>query len=302
LIGTTERGSFPANYVKELPQQAQQVYSRYAMDDSSLLLRALGESMDKDQATSMSIETERANADNSSTPGMQGRKFGYGGSASMMSLSKPSFPTDLGRPKTIAVAKFSSAQASTVQKESLLALAETVPPITTTHDLGKLHSTLFSAELRQEAAVCIQRHWRGVALRVFILPFDDVARKLQAAFRARLEVKHRNEYLAAVQIQRVVRGRRGRAQAAATRQLHVLESMNAALRTQQAAVRKSQRRVAKREKRYKQAAAVARLHNGVIGEERHLDAAGRRTRTHAVSMPAQTGAKHEQSRLLDNYG
>eukprot|EP01043_Picozoa_sp_COSAG02_P016375 COSAG02_NODE_718_length_18064_cov_5.507932_4_plen_922_part_00 len=304
LIGTTERGSFPANYVKELPQQAHQDldhYERYAMDDSSLL-RGLGQSMDNDQASSESVEAERANPDNSSTLGMQGRKFGYGGSASMMPLSKPIVPTDVGRHKTIAVSKLRSAQASSVQKERLIALAETVPPITTTHDLGKLHRTLFSAELRQEAAICIQRHWRGVALRVFILPFDAVARKLQAAFRARLEVKHRKEFIAAVQIQRVVRGRRGRAQAEATRQLHVLESMNAALRAQQAAVRKSQRRAAKREKRHKQAAAAARLHNGDIGEERHLDAAGRRIRTHTVSMQAHTGAKHEQSRLLDNYG
>ncbi len=309
LIGTTERGSFPANHVKELPQQAWQdldYYASYAMDDSSLL-RAVEEGTDKDQASTESIEAARGRLDSLIRPGMQGRKFGYGGSASMMPLSKQSFTsaTDVGRPKTIAFSKSNagrSAQASTVEKKSLLALAETVPPIVTMHDLGKLHRTLFSAELRQEAATCIQRHWRGVALRVFILPFDAIARKLQVAFRARLDVKHRREYTAAVQIQRVVRGRRGRAQAEATRQLYVLESMNAALRAQQAAVRKSHRRVAKRERRHKQAAAAARLHNGIIGENRHLDVVGRRTRAHTQPMEAQTETKHEQSRLLDNYG
>ena len=307
MIGTNKRGSFPANYVKDLPQQAWQDlgHASIVIDDISLL-RALEEGMDKDQANSGSIEAAGGRPYSLSRPGMQGRKFGYGGSASMMPLSKPNLTptTDVERPET-AFRKSNvgrSAQASTVQKASLLALAETVPPITTTHDLDKLHRTLFCAELRQEAAICIQRHWRGVALRVFILPFDAVARKLQAAFRARLDVKRRREYAAAVQIQRVVRGRRGRAQAEATRQLYVLESMNDALRAQQAAVRKSHRRAAKRERRHKQAAAAARLHNGIIGENRHLDAVGRRTRTLTQSLEAQTGAKYEQSRLLENYG
>ena len=188
--------------------------------------------------------------------------------------------------------------------DSLEALAETVPAITTVHDLGKLYRTLFRAEVRQEAAIRIQRHWRGVALRVFILPFEPIARRLQAAFRARLIAKRQREHAAAVQIQRVVRGRHGRAQAEVARQVCAIESMSAALRAQQAAVRKSQRRVAKRASRQKQAAAAARLHNGVVGEDRQLvDAGGgRRARPHTGFRHGQADAKHEQSRLLDNYG
>jgi hypothetical protein len=164
------------------------------------------------------------------------------------------------------------AAAVDAQKDALVALASTVPAVTTAHDLGKLHRTLFRAEMREEGAICIQRHWRGVALRVFILPFDAVARKLQAAFRARLHVKRQREYAAAVRIQKVVRGRIGRAKAEAARQIRVLESMSAALHAQQVAVRKSHRRAAKRERREKQAAAASRLHVGVVGEERQVHA------------------------------
>jgi hypothetical protein len=251
--------------------------------------------------------------------GLEGRKLGYGGSASMMPLSKPlsyggsSSMMSLGgsatgttfgtaaagsrpsSPPSKATTGISSSRKSNIgavgrglsfgntavgggaaavdaQKDALVALASTVPAVTTAHDLGKLHRTLFRAEMREEGAICIQRHWRGVALRVFILPFDAVARKLQAAFRARLRVKRQREYAAAVRIQKVVRGRIGRAKAEAARQIRVLESMSAALHAQQVAVRKSHRRAAKRERREKQAAAASRLHVGVVGEERQVHA------------------------------
>ena len=240
VVGSTERGSFPADHVKELPQHARQDLDRYlgCGTDETSLLGAVKETVSKSS------------------------------------------------------------------NDSLEALAETVPAITTVHDLGKLYRTLFRAEVRQEAAICIQRHWRGVALRVFILPFEPIARRLQAAFRARLIAKRRREHAAAVQIQRVVRGRHGRAQAEVARQVCVIESMSAALRAQHAAVRKSQRRVAKRESRQKQAAAAARLHNGGVGEDRQLvDAGGgRRARPHTGFRQGQADAKHEQNRLLDNYG
>eukprot|EP01046_Picozoa_sp_COSAG06_P007243 COSAG06_NODE_351_length_16930_cov_7.238904_10_plen_378_part_00 len=249
--------------------------------------------------------------------GLEGRKLGYGGSASMMPLSKPlsyggsasmmslgATGTTLGTsagasrpssPPSKATTGISSSRKSNIgavgrgssfgktavgggeaavdaQKDALVALASTVPAVTTAHDLGKLHRTLFRAEMREEGAICIQRHWRGVALRVFILPFEAVARKLQVAFRARLHMKRQREHAAAVRIQKVVRGRIGRAKAEAARQIRVLESMSAALHAQQVAVRKSHRRAAKRERREKQAAAASRLHVGVVGEERQVHA------------------------------
>ena len=308
VIGSTKRGSFPANHVKEMPQWQDLDRFLGCGTDESSLLGALENTVDN--SSHDSVKVARTRPDTLASGSLHGRKFGYGGSASMMPLSKQNHATTAGVSVQANFLRgtqgdsFLPRKATTTQKEAILALAETVPAITTVHDLGKLYRTLFRAEVRQAAAVCIQRHWRGVALRVFVLPFEPIARRLQAAFRARLIAKRRREHAAAVQIQRVERGRQGRAQAEVARQIYVIESMSAALRAQQAAVRKSQRRVAKRESRQKQAAAATRLHNGIVGEERHLVDAGRgrRARLHTGSMQGRADTKHEHSRLLDNYG
>ena len=282
LLGSTEKGVFPANYVKDLGSNTGAVGGE--TEEEAVSAEAA--------TTPPTVATDADSAGAKVTvtgQGLQGRKLGYGGSSSMMPMSSKKMyggsasmmtlgggPISGGRGATgnKVTVQLSSVggkkRAKESQKEALVALASTVPEVATAHDLGLLHRTLFLMELKREAAVVIQAHWRGFVLRTFVLPYDWVARKLQATFRARFVAKRKREHSAAVQIQAALRGWQGRLDAAKLKKMRALAAMSAGLAVQQAAVQKSTRKAAKREKLKQQKEATSRMHVGVVGEEKRV--------------------------------